>query len=105
MRRIHRLHGSGFSVKPGADDVAEAVAAVAHWQELEDIARSRFAPARGNGPGGGPRGERAFEFVGNYQNLQRHVPVIQRAATIRNLKVGKPAVAKRSVCGILIADI
>ena len=45
--------------------LTEAIAAIAHGQQLENIARPRLPPAARNRIRRSARAERAFEFVGD----------------------------------------
>ena len=72
MRGIDGLHGLRFSPECGADNFAEAIAAIAHGQQAERVRRSRRAPSARHRVGGRMGGEGALELVGSDENAQRH---------------------------------
>src|SRR5690349_4625526 len=63
MRGVDRCYRLGPGAEQLADDLAETVSAVAHWEQLEAVAGTGPAPAPGDGLGRGLSGQRAFEFV------------------------------------------
>ena len=72
MGCVHRPDRLALRLEQGANDFAEAVAAISYGQKMEDVPWPRLAPAPGNGLRGGLRRESAFELVGNNQHAQWH---------------------------------
>ena len=75
MGRIHCLNTPAPGPEQAAGDGAEAVAAIAHGQQVEGVARPRLAPAARDGLGRSLGCEGALELVRDDQDLQCHAGV------------------------------
>ena len=70
MRGVHRADLLKFGSERRAEDLPEAVAAVADGQQREAIRGPGLAPAGRDGLGGSVSGEGAFELVRRNQNAK-----------------------------------
>ncbi len=69
MGGVHGFHRLRDGAQQVADDLAEAIAAIAHGQQVQGIVGPHRPPARGDGLGGFPRREGSLELVGNDQDF------------------------------------
>jgi hypothetical protein len=72
MSGIESGCGSRFGVDKLAEDAAEAVAAIAHGEEIEMVPGPCATPSGGDGSGGLVGGQSAFKFVRDDQDGERH---------------------------------
>ena len=71
MCRIHGRHRLDFALSQLGHHLSKTVSAIAHRQQLEPIPRPGSVPASRDCLRRGLSAERAFEFIGNDEDLQR----------------------------------
>ena len=89
-RTVRGVNGFGFlkfGMEQSAHDVAKTIAAVAHRQQPEGIAGPRPAPTSRDGFRRGMRAQRAFEFIGDNEDIHGRLFIIGERAG-RNVKAG-----------------
>ena len=91
MGGINGGDGLNFGVEQAAHDLAEAIAAVAHWEQNETVLGTRLSPTPRDGLRRRARAERAFEFIGDDEDqISRHSTPVPRS---RLLGIIRAAVA------------
>jgi hypothetical protein len=72
MRRVHGFQLLNTGAEQAAHDLAKAIAAIGHRQQIKFIVRTNVSPSFRNRPGGISRSQRAFIFVRDDRNFHRH---------------------------------